>query len=157
MEYLYAALLCYLAAETQRDIRKREISVKNTLRFVVTALLLWTGKWIMGRISAGDFAIEKILTDVGKSMVFIMGALMPGVFLLMLGRVTGQAVGYGDGLLLLTCGLYLGGRTAGILFVGGLFLLFPVSLYLLISGMAKRKTQLPFAPFLLTAFVLWLI
>ena len=156
MEILYAALLIYLAIETQRDIRHGEISLKNTTGFIVTALLVRTGMTVMSLISH-TLSVRNGM-DIGiKSVIFLLGALLPGGLLLLCGRITRQAIGYGDGLLLLICGIYLGGKTAGILFMTGLFFLFPMSLCLLISGKAGRKTQIPFAPFLLASYLLWLI
>mgnify|MGYP004654008253 FL=1 len=156
MEILYAALLIYLAMETRRDIRYGEISIKNTAGFIVTALLLRTSMTVMSLIPHTLSA--RYGMDIGiKSVIFLIGALLPGGVLLLCGRITRQAIGYGDGVLLLICGVYLGGKTAGILFMTGLFFLFPISLCLLISRKAGRKTQVPFAPFLLASYLLWLI
>ena len=47
--------------------------------------------------------------------------------------------------------------TAILPFMSGLFLMFPVSLILLLSGKADRRAELPFAPFLLAAYLCWLM
>lgn len=147
MQSVYMAFLVYLAIESHRDIKEREISVKSTIWFVMIGMLQ----------KAGMYIFQGIDMTAGSAVRSLLMALLPGVVLLLLGRITRQAVGYGDGLLLLVCGLYLGGKEAGVLFVTGLLVLFPISLVLLISGQAKRKTQLPFAPCLLAAYLLWLL
>lgn len=147
MQSVYMALLVYLAIESHRDIKEREISVKNTIWFAIIAILQ----------KAGMCIFQSIDMTAGAAVLSLLMALLPGVLLLLLSRITRQAIGYGDGLLLLVCGLYLGGKEAGVLFVTGLLILFPISLGLLISGHAKRKTQLPFAPCLLAAYLLWLL
>ena len=147
MQSVYMALLVYLAIESHRDIKEREISVKNTIWFAVIAMLQ----------KAGMHIFQSTDMTAGAAMVNLLVALLPGVLLLLTGRITRQAIGYGDGMLLLVCGLYLGGKEAGVLFVTGLLILFPISLVLLISGHAKRKTQLPFAPCLLATYLLWLL
>lgn len=147
MQSVYMALLVYLAIESHRDIKEREISVKNTIWFAVIAMIQ----------KAGMYIFQSTDMTAGVVVLNLLAALLPGAGLLLLGRITRQSIGYGDGLLLLICGLYLGGKEACVLFVTGLLVLFPVSLGLLISGQAQRKTQLPFAPCLLAAYLLWLM
>lgn len=140
---IYTVLLGYLTIETRRDIRERQISVRNTLFLAIVMIICRMGK---------AFLTGALIEE----MLFLAKGVLPGVFLILLGAVTRQAIGYGDGLLLLACGLCLGGEMAGILLLTGLFLLFPVSLSLLLCGKAQRKTQLPFAPFLLAAYLICL-
>lgn len=147
MQSLYTALLVYLAVESRRDIREKEISVKNTIRAAMIAMFL----------RGGTYMIQHTAMTAGDALVFLLCGAIPGGLLLLFGWITRQAIGYGDGLLLLICGFYLGGMAAGLLFVIGLFILFPVSLGLLITRRANRGTQLPFAPGLLAAYLLWLI
>ena len=108
-------------------------------------------------LRVGNLGIRLVTGNITiKSIGFLLTALAPGIFLLALGLVTRQAIGYGDGLMLLVCGLCLGGKTAGVLLITGMFLICPISLYLLLFKRAKRDTQLPFAPFLLGAYLTWL-
>lgn len=88
---------------------------------------------------------------------FLLTAILPGGVLLLIGKITRQEVGYGDGILLLVCGLCLGGKETIFLFVSGLFLMFPISLVLLLSGHTDRRAELPFAPFLLASYLFWLM
>ena len=140
---LYVCLLGYLSVETGSDIRKKEISVTRSVLCGVIAILLRTGMGMSG-LQAG-------------TVQFLLTAILPGGVLLLIGQITRQEVGYGDGILLLVCGLCLGGKETIFLFVSGLFLMFPISLVLLLSGHTDRRAELPFAPFLLASYLFWLM
>ena len=140
---LYVCLLGYLSVETGSDIRKKEISVTRSVLCGVIAFLLRTGMGMPG-LQAG-------------TVQFLLTAILPGGILLLIGKITRQEVGYGDGILLLVCGLCLGGKETIFLFVSGLFLMFPISLVLLLSGHTDRRAELPFAPFLLASYLFWLM
>ena len=139
---LYTSLLLYLAFETENDIRTRQISVTAS---VISGMMALGLRWWMEELRWN--------TD---GILFLCKAAAPGMVILLIGKITRQAIGYGDGILMLVCGLYLGGKTAVLLFMTGLFCLFPISLLLLLSGKAKREEELPFAPFLLAAFMIWI-
>lgn len=139
---LYVCLLGYLGLESDGDIHRKQISVIRSVFLGIVACMMrgWMGQ-----------------PDPGlESLRFLAGAMLPGGILLIIAKITRQAVGYGDGILLTVCGLCLGGKIAVLLFVTGLWLLFPVSMVLLLSGRAGRRDELPFAPFLLAAYLLWL-
>ena len=140
---LYVWLLGYLSVETGSDIRKKEISVISSFICGSAALLL---RFAMG-----------LLRPQADAVQFLLTAILPGCVLLLIGKITRQEIGYGDGILLLVCGLCLGGKNAILLFMSGLFLMFPVSLILLLSGKSDRMAELPFAPFLLAAYLCWLM
>ena len=140
---LYVCLLGYLSVETGSDIRKKEISVTRSVLCGVIAFLLRTGMEMSG-LQAG-------------TVQFLLTAILPGGVLLLIGKITRQEIGYGDGILLLVCGLCLGGKETIFLFVSGLFLMFPISLVLLLSGHTDRRAELPFAPFLLASYLFWLM
>ena len=129
--------------ETGSDIRKKEISVISSFICGSAALLL--------RIAMG------LLRPQADAVQFLLTAILPGGVLLLIGKITRQEVGYGDGILLLVCGLCLGGKETIFLFVSGLFLMFPISLVLLLSGHTDRRAELPFAPFLLASYLFWLM
>lgn len=140
---LYVCLLAYLALETRNDIRNREISVRNGAIAIVAACALRIGM--------------RGLNWNSEAIIFLFWAVIPAGLLFLAGKVTRQAIGYGDAILILVCGFYLGGRTAGALFVSGLFCMFPAALMMLIFGKASRKAELPFAPFLLGAYLIWML
>ncbi len=83
--------------------------------------------------------------------------LMPGVVFLLIAFMTKQAVGYGDGVVILLIGILLGvGQCIAVIFIG-LILCSLMSLLILVFRRGGRQTQLPFMPFLLTAWGVVLI
>ncbi len=84
----------------------------------------------------------------GRSLCY---ALIPGMLLLLTAFLTGEKVGYGDGMLLLVLGLLEGaGECLGDLLIG-LFLVIVFAILLLILGRKEKNTMVPFAPFLMVA------
>ena len=80
----------------------------------------------------------------------LLAGLLPGIFLLVLAKITREAVGYGDGLILLFIGLSLGfWECIGIFFIGLLGVFLAAVLVALFFG-RKKGLEIPFIPFLLT-------
>lgn len=91
---------------------------------------------------------------IQRDWIDILLALVPGLISLGIGRVTREAIGYGDGFLLCAMGLYVSCEdilTIGMMAIilGGLF-----ALICLLIRIKQGKDQLPFVPFLLMAWVL---
>lgn len=136
--YIYGGMLLYLLAAAAADIRTRKVSLRLAALFAAAAVIMqvmWQG------LSVGSW---------------LAGAL-PGLFLLILGWGTLGAVGYGDGVALLVCGSFLGFWGCLEVFLLGLFLSCPVSLFFIVTRRADRKTELPFVPFLLAGYSIWLM
>lgn len=75
-----------------------------------------------------------------------------GIFFLFLGKWTKEAIGYGDGWVILLLGVYLGGiRQLEILFIAGM-LAAMVGLVGICFLRWTRKKTLPFLPFLLVGY-----
>lgn len=85
----------------------------------------------------------------GGNVMDIVWCLLPGLFLLLLSRITEEKIGAGDGLLLLLLGVMEGGRMAGLVFCWGIFLQSVFAVGLVICKKAGKQTQIPFVPFLL--------
>ena len=81
-----------------------------------------------------------------------VGALA-GLFLFFLSFATGGAVGEGDGLVLMTTGVYLGFLMNLRLLCSALFLSAVVSVGAVVIKGWKKDRELPFMPFLLAAFI----
>lgn len=91
----------------------------------------------------------------GRSGVELLCAVIPGVCCLMIGRLTQQGIGYGDGILITVMGMYAScDQIISIVMMaitmGGL-----VALGGLACRRMKGKDQLPFVPFLLVAWGLY--
>lgn len=83
----------------------------------------------------------------------LQGAIV-GIGVLFLAKVTREGIGYGDGIILLITGLYLGLRQNALLFLLAILL---SSVFALVFWMVKRvdrKTEIPFVPFLAAAFLI---
>lgn len=136
LEWMVNAVM--LAFCSIQDIREKEVS-------------LWKLK-VYG-ILATAISIWKLFSPEDDLLVLIfrlLAGLLPGIFLLILARITREAVGYGDGLILLFIGLSLGfWECIGIFFAGLLGIFLAAVLALLLFG-RKKSLEIPFIPFLLT-------
>ena len=95
-----AIILLYLGILAGMDVRKRQISL------VLTGVLFLAGiGW-------------QILVEQTSWLEWLL-SLLPGAGFLTLSYISREQVGYGDGLLLLTVGIWLGfGQTFGVLTLG---------------------------------------
>lgn len=121
------------------DVRKKRIPIQVLIAGGIWAVICLT-------ISAVRNGAE-VLTGA-------LPGLLPGAGLLVLGFLTQQKVGYGDGILLMIMGLMEGGKMVILAFCIGLFLQSILAVLLVLVKKADKQTQIPFVPFLLTARVI---
>lgn len=114
------------------DIRKREIPL---------ALLM------LGMITAAGIDVWQMVNRT-LSIAEVGAALLPGTFFLAVSFLTGEKVGYGDGLLLLTEGLLAGLYRCCFALLIGLVTACVCSLLLLVFRRVQKNSVIPFAPFL---------
>ena len=74
--------------------------------------------------------------------------LLPGAGLLLFARLSREAVGTGDGLVLLALGMGYGAEEILVMLFVALCLAAGLSVVLLVSKRAGRKSEIPFLPFL---------
>lgn len=86
----------------------------------------------------------------------LAGAGVGGCFLL-LSKVTKEGIGYGDNWGILILGIYLGVWNLLGLLLGAFVLLLPAGMILFMTGRCKRRTSLPFYPFLTGGYILVLL
>ena len=113
----------YLCVVSMWDIRKREIPV-----------------WL---IAAGGIL---------PLVLMVTGALVGGVFLL-ISRLTQEAFGYGDSLMIAVTGVYLGFWNVLYLLVWAYVLAAVFAGYVLIRKGFQKDAAFPFVPFLLAAYI----
>lgn len=101
---------------------------------------------VFGMIILGMTGINGTLVHRG-----IYWQLIPGAVFLLIAFVTRQAVGYGDGIVILLVGILLGISRCLSMVCLGLVLCSAVSLGILLLKKGNRQTKLPFTPFLLVA------
>lgn len=112
-----------------------------------------------GQISLGLTAVYAGLGIVymflnRQQMALLLMGMIPGLLLLCIGKVSGGALGLGDGLVVLVSGIYLGiWRTLE--FITLALLLSAAWAGFLMMGRKKgRKACFPFVPFLLAAYAI---
>lgn len=91
-----------------------------------------------------------------RAPVSLCMALLPGLLCLLIGWMTKEAIGYGDGFLLCAMGTYLSCEDVLAIIMSASTLAGVIGLALLCFGKRKGKDQIPFVPFLLIATVAYL-
>jgi len=129
--------ILFLVFFTWQDIRSGRISMTGVLLFAAAGVL-WNVVY-------------------GRSWQFCAEGIVPGIGILLFGKVSGEQIGYGDGLVLSAMGLFLTGREVAGLLSGAVFLCALGTVILFFSGKLKRRMSLPFLPFLTAAYGIMLI
>lgn len=138
---------------------KGEINLDWTILIII--LLVWCSvedikAMKIPLIGMALFAIIGILLSIFNpvfSLVEILGGVLIGIFLLFVSWISKGAIAKGDGLLIGTCGLYLGFWGNMALLSYGLLLSGITSGFLLITRQLRQKQKIPFVPFLLCAYI----
>ena len=103
-------------------------------------------------IFIGLLVLEVAINNQGRIPLSILGGMV-GMLMLVISKLTNEALGYGDSLLILGMGISLGLWNLlwllAIAFFGAA--LFAVGL--LISKRAKKKSTLPFIPFINASYI----
>lgn len=131
-------VLSFLGINSYFDIRKGEIS----LRVAAAYMILGVFYLFLHR----------------QRLLPLLAGVLPGLLLLCIGKVSGGALGLGDGLIVLVAGLYMG-IWKTLEFITVAVLLAAVWAGILIFGKkGGGKASFPFVPFLLAAYAApWLV
>ena len=143
-------LLVYLLILSIFDCRERKVPIALLLGGVLGLCLL-----IFVEMGCGTVLGEELgrlsLRDAWRE--WLLGAL-PGVFLVLVAVLTRKA-GVADGVVLMEIGICLGYRITLLLLCISLMLMSLLCVPLLLMRRVKRKTELPYLPFLTGALLLW--
>lgn len=126
--------VCFLLICSIQDLKEKMFSVRMLLFFGILffgASLLWE-----------DISLKQRLYNT-----------LPGIAALWIAFFTKEQIGYGDGVCLLILGNVIPMEVLLKMVMNGLILLNIYSLVLMIKKKAKRKTTLPFLPFLTAGFL----
>lgn len=123
----------FLLFNSMRDIRERRIWLYPTL-FMLAA----------GLIRAAAFG------EAGSAEILADGC--PGLLFLSVSVMTRGTAGFGDGLVILACGIWSGAAAAWGMLLSALLLVFAI---LPLSVPEGAKAEVPFVPFLLAGYLLW--
>lgn len=126
---------CYLGILAIADVRKRSIPV-----------------WLLGTGAVLALTYRWIEQET-PIVLWLAGAAVGGVFLIV-GKVTREALGYGDGVLIGILGIYLGIWELFCLLTTAFFLTAFYAAVILMRRKFRRKTDFPFVPFLETAYMI---
>lgn len=129
-----AAALIFLAAAAYEDYKTEKISM----------ILIMTG----AVISIAAAVINK------DNIMQILYGILTGNAILLIGYASREAVGYGDGLIFIITGIFLGWMNNIVLIAGSLLLAAVCSMILMALRIKKRTDRIAFVPFILGAYVL---
>lgn len=128
----------FLLWGTWQDIKEKK--VKNSY--------LLTGG-IVGLI----YKVTSLMKGMGSFEGWIC-ALLPGMFLLFVSKITEEKIGYGDGIVILILGNFLRVEEICLVLQGALVLTMIFSIVLLIIKKISKGYEIPFLPFLWIAYTL---
>lgn len=131
---LLTVLLLFLSTAAYYDLKTGKVHI--------VTILFGAAGGMTARLSAGTFFLPDVAAGAAG-----------GGFLLLLGLATHQAIGYGDGLLIMVTGIFLGWYGNFCLLVTAFFLSAVCSVLYLLCGLKKRSDTIPFAPFLLFGYL----
>ncbi|MCL2253027.1 MAG: hypothetical protein FWC09_01160 [Lachnospiraceae bacterium] len=130
-----AIILFFLAMFAFFDIKSKKIPLCLIMIFGIVAVLV--------SVLGSDFDKWAFLAK-----------MMPGVFLLLISFISNQAIGYGDGLIVLLIGLLTPLHINISLILAAFLLSALASIIVLVLKKGTKNSKLPFVPFLLSAWVL---
>jgi prepilin signal peptidase PulO-like enzyme (type II secretory pathway) len=101
----------------------------------------------------GMMAAENLYETAGELVL----AVLPGAGCILISFLTREALGYGDGIVIMVHGLGMGFTCTVEWLLLGFFLSAIWAVYLCVFRKADRKKEFPFLPFLLGAFVIEMV
>lgn len=132
---LNIVLLGVLLVAAYRDYREKKVYVNGILLMCIIGVVL--------RFMTGTFFAADILCGAGVGLV-----------VLVIARLSREAVGIGDGVVLLMTGIFLGfWRNLELLFTA-LLLAGAAAVFFLLVKRKEKTYRLPFVPFLAAAFLI---
>ncbi len=130
-QILFAGYMVALSAE---DIRKKRLPLLFLLSGTVFIIIQ-------------GFCVREI------SMISLMAGGAVGALFLLISRMTRESFGYGDSILILVMGMFLGFGNIIYLLMGAFSMAAVFSIVMLIKTQFSRKSAFPFVPFLAAAYI----
>lgn len=126
--------LVYIAALAVMDFKYRKLPLKTLL----SGLFIAAAGCLCGR------EISPVLLATGGCI---------GIVFLLISRVSGESFGYGDSILILIIGIFLGFWNLMYLLLGAFSMAAVFSAVMMIKHRFNRKSSFPFVPFLAAAYL----
>lgn len=125
----------YLCGLSVLDIRSRKMPV-----------------WLLA-CGVGSAFLYQVIAGGQQAVLCVAGAAVGGIFLAV-SKITGEAFGYGDSILIFMLGIYLGLWDLLCLLMVSFSLAAGVSVVMLLAKHFRRKTTIPFVPFLCAGYLI---
>lgn len=135
-------LLAFMGWE---DLKRKTVAVWKILLFLAGSLICMAVKTKGVPVEVWSAARESVIAGI------------PGIFLLIFGRISGWAVGSADGMVVLILGIYLGFWQVLSVLSGAFIMAVPAAFFLLAVRKKDRKYEIPFIPFLFAGLVFYFI
>ena len=132
--FIRLIVLCFLIYETYEDIRKKSVAVVGIVAFSIVGVVI--------NCLSLNFSINEML--IGVSV---------GAGVILLGRLMNNGIGAGDGAILFSIGILLGGELCLLIFLSALTMAALTSVVLLIMGKVSMKQRIPFVPYILCGYL----
>lgn len=128
----------FLLIEGMRDFKYKKISMRSVIIFAVLGVMM---QWFLD-------------SEPWKNLA---GGILIGAGLWLLAWATREKIGYGDAYVVAVIGVYLGWKESLCLLLISLMFTSAFAIILLIAQKVKKKSELPFVPFLFGGFIMLLL
>lgn len=134
MKLIYFLELLFLVIETVKDIKTQTVDLRELLFFLILGLVI--------KIFGAQESVWRIIP--GMSI---------GVIMLVISFLSGEALGYGDGMVVLVTGALCGIRLTLLTILIALFVMAVFAICLLLRKGFYYKEKIPFVPCILVGFL----
>ena len=141
--------------ELNQGICMAYLSVLSILDVRFRKMPVWL--LVVGGIGGTGYQIWKWLKGDSISIMLIGVGAIVGVLFLGVSKITGQALGYGDGIIILILGIYLGFWNLSVVLMIAFFIASVMAMVLVAIKKGKRKRTMPFVPFLCIGYVMFVL
>ena len=136
--FIKVFILSYLAYQTYKDIREKSVSLKSTIVFSLTGVV-----------------INIVITNI--TIINMLLGITVGLGVILIGKLMKDGIGAGDGAVLSSIGVLIGGKMCLLVFLMAITISAAVVIVLLVFRKVKLKQELPFIPYILCAYMLILM
>ena len=135
--FIKVFILSYLAYQTYKDIREKSVSLKSTIVFSLTGVV-----------------INIVITNI--TIINMLLGITVGLGVILIGKLMKDGIGAGDGAVLSSIGVLIGGKMCLLVFLMAITISAAVVIVLLVFRKVKMKQELPFIPYILCAYI-WIL